>query len=236
MSIQSINIGSAPNDGTGDPLRTAFTKTNDNFVELYSNVSTLTASLNTVNSNVNTVQSNVTTLTTAVNAIQSNVTVLQNRAYGAYQSISNQYCNANTATAMLFEITDFAGGVTMTANSYIGLPNPGTYNLQFSVQTKNTGSAEDSLYIWLRQNNVDIVGSTGKVIVRGTQSGGSGEGITGWNFFVSSAVPNENIRIMWFAADETHTHFAAFPAQSATGSTPAIPSTASTVLTVNQIG
>jgi hypothetical protein len=137
---------------------------------------------------------------------------------------------------MLFEITDFAGGVTMTANSYIGLPNAGTYNLQFSVQTKNTGNVEDILYIWLRQNNVDIAGSTGKVIVRGTQSGGSGEGITGWNFFVRSTAPNENIRIMWFAADETHTHFAAFPAQSATGSTPAIPSTASTVLTVNQIG
>lgn len=32
---QIINIGSAPNDGTGDPLRTAFDKSNDNFSELY---------------------------------------------------------------------------------------------------------------------------------------------------------------------------------------------------------
>ena len=35
MSRQAINIGSAANDGTGDPLRTAFDKINDNFVELY---------------------------------------------------------------------------------------------------------------------------------------------------------------------------------------------------------
>jgi len=35
MAIQNINIGSAANDGTGDPLRTAFDKINDNFVELY---------------------------------------------------------------------------------------------------------------------------------------------------------------------------------------------------------
>lgn len=35
MSQQTINIGAAPNDGTGDPLRTAFDKTNDNFDELY---------------------------------------------------------------------------------------------------------------------------------------------------------------------------------------------------------
>ena len=35
MALQSINIGSSANDGTGDPLRTAFDKINDNFNEVY---------------------------------------------------------------------------------------------------------------------------------------------------------------------------------------------------------
>lgn len=35
MTQQIINIGSAPNDGTGDTLRVAFDKTNDNFNEVY---------------------------------------------------------------------------------------------------------------------------------------------------------------------------------------------------------
>jgi hypothetical protein len=35
MARQVINIGSSANDGTGDPLRTAFDKINDNFLELY---------------------------------------------------------------------------------------------------------------------------------------------------------------------------------------------------------
>jgi len=35
MAKQSISIGSSANDGTGDPLRTAFTKINANFTELY---------------------------------------------------------------------------------------------------------------------------------------------------------------------------------------------------------
>ena len=35
MAKQIINIGSAPNDGTGDGLRNAFTKVNSNFTELY---------------------------------------------------------------------------------------------------------------------------------------------------------------------------------------------------------
>jgi hypothetical protein len=36
MAKQTINIGTSPNKGNGDPLRTAFTKINQNFDELYS--------------------------------------------------------------------------------------------------------------------------------------------------------------------------------------------------------
>ena len=35
MARQTINIGTSPNKGNGDPLRTAFTKINNNFNELY---------------------------------------------------------------------------------------------------------------------------------------------------------------------------------------------------------
>ena len=36
MAKQTISIGTTANDGTGDPLRTAFTKANENFTEIYS--------------------------------------------------------------------------------------------------------------------------------------------------------------------------------------------------------
>jgi hypothetical protein len=45
MAKQTINIGTTANDRTGDPLRTAFTKTNSNFTELYANVATLNSSV-----------------------------------------------------------------------------------------------------------------------------------------------------------------------------------------------
>ena len=35
MARQNINLGTSPNDGEGDNLRTAFDKTNDNFIEIY---------------------------------------------------------------------------------------------------------------------------------------------------------------------------------------------------------
>jgi hypothetical protein len=36
MTQEIINVGAAPNDGEGDPLRTAFEKVNNNFSQLYS--------------------------------------------------------------------------------------------------------------------------------------------------------------------------------------------------------
>lgn len=41
MVKQTINIGVSPNDGSGDPLRTAFDKTNSNFNEVYTDLETI---------------------------------------------------------------------------------------------------------------------------------------------------------------------------------------------------
>lgn len=38
MALQTINLGTYPNDGTGDDLRTAFQKVNANLTELYSSI------------------------------------------------------------------------------------------------------------------------------------------------------------------------------------------------------
>lgn len=41
MTQLTINLGSYANDGTGDDLRTAFTKVNTNFTDLYSKINTV---------------------------------------------------------------------------------------------------------------------------------------------------------------------------------------------------
>jgi len=61
MARQGINIGSSANDGTGDPLRTAFDKINDNFVELYgsdNDINTLDANLDVNNFAITTGKTN----------------------------------------------------------------------------------------------------------------------------------------------------------------------------------
>ena len=61
MARQNINIGSSANDGTGDPLRTAFDKINDNFIELYggdNDLNTLDANLDVNNFAITTGKTN----------------------------------------------------------------------------------------------------------------------------------------------------------------------------------
>lgn len=51
-----INVGATPNDGTGDPLRDAMVKVNDNFNDLFSNAvvnTNLTVGNNSVNTFIN---------------------------------------------------------------------------------------------------------------------------------------------------------------------------------------
>ena len=60
MTQQIINVGNVPNDGEGDPIRTAFIKTNENFTELY-NIGGITGIANG-NSNINIAEDSVVTV------------------------------------------------------------------------------------------------------------------------------------------------------------------------------
>jgi len=52
MAQQIIDVGAVPNDGEGDPIRTAFIKTNDNFTELFAGGASTNIANGTSNVNV----------------------------------------------------------------------------------------------------------------------------------------------------------------------------------------
>lgn len=63
MVQQVINVGNVANDGDGDPLRTAFIKTNQNFTELF-NIGGVSGISNGT-SNVNIIEDSVITMSSA---------------------------------------------------------------------------------------------------------------------------------------------------------------------------
>lgn len=146
--------------------------------------------------------------------------------YGAFSSDQDQTATVNTATLMTFNTTDFANEVSISS-SQITVVNAGIYNLQFSVQFQNTDTAFQDVYIWLRQNGVDIPGSTGFVSIPNRHAGTDGHSIIGWNYFLNMAA-GDYIEIYWSVPNAAVTiqHLAA-------SGTPTKPSTQSVVATLS---
>jgi len=146
--------------------------------------------------------------------------------YGAFSSDQDQTAVANTATKMTLNTTDFANNVSISS-SEITVANAGIYNLQFSAQFQNTDTAFQDVYIWLRQNGVDIPGSTGFISIPNRHAGTDGHAIVGWNYFLSMAA-EDHIEIYWSVPNVAVTiqHLAA-------SGSPTKPSTQSVVATMS---
>lgn len=146
--------------------------------------------------------------------------------YGAFSSDQDQTATANTATLMTLNTVDFANGVSISS-SKITVASAGIYNLQFSAQFVNTDTAFQDVYIWLRQDGVDIPGSTGFISIPNRHAGTDGHAIVGWNYFLSMAA-NDYVELYWSVPNTAVTiqHLAA-------SGTPTKPSTQSVVATMS---
>ena len=148
--------------------------------------------------------------------------------YGAFSDFTSQTTTANTATLMALNTTDFSNTVTLVTSSKLTVANAGIYNLQFSAQLQNLDNAPQDVFIWLKQNGTDIVGSTGKVGMPARKSAGVPfHDIKGWNYFLSMNA-NDYVQIYWSTTNAAVT----IETYAASG-TPTKPSTASVVATLS---
>jgi len=90
MTQQIIDIGAAANDGTGEPLRDAFSAINDNFTQVWAN--------GPVNSNIQIANNTITTTTTNTNIVlkPNGIGTIQANA-AIIPSIDNVYDLGSTA-------------------------------------------------------------------------------------------------------------------------------------------
>lgn len=125
MAQQTINIGTVANDGTGDPLRTAFDKINDNFTELYSDESTAEVNSIVAGSGISVDQA---TGTVTVTNDSPDQTVTLTASTG--MSITGTYPNFTIASVIEGNAThtgDVTGSTALTiANDVIDYAKMGT--------------------------------------------------------------------------------------------------------------
>jgi len=120
LAKQTIGVGTSPNDGTGDPIRDAMIKVNDNFDEIYSSY-IAEGSVTTGNSTVNTVISNTGGL------VVSNSTV-STVANSSTFKIGNTTANSTLTGSQL----------NINGNSTLGSASVNTISLMLGNSTVNS--------------------------------------------------------------------------------------------------
>ena len=157
-----------------------------------------------------------------------------NNPYGAFQDSTDQTAaNTTTAYAVTFNTTDFTNGVTLSNSSRLNVAQAGIYNLQFSIQFKNTTNDGQDVDVWLRKNGTNIANSNSRFHLPARKSGGDPSHlIAALNFFVSLAA-SDYVEIMWRPTDVgvSLEHFAA----SSSPTRPAVPSAIATLSFVSNL-
>jgi hypothetical protein len=173
-----------------------------------------------------------------VNAIQSITSIMGgkyiNFPYGAFQDSTDQTAASTTvAYAITFNTTDFSNGVTLSNSSRLNVSNPGLYNLQFSIQFKNTTNDGQDVDVWFRKNGTNIANSNSRFHPPPRKSAGDPSHIiAALNFFVDMAA-NDYVEIVW-RTENTGVSIEAF-GTSTSPTRPAVPSVIATMSFVSNI-
>lgn len=153
-------------------------------------------------------------------------------------------------TRIVVQLTGTAGGTgtytvsasqTVTSTAMTGdLPSRvmvdqnGIYNVQFSAQFVNTTNDVQEIDIWFRKNDVDIADSNRQFGVKARKSTGTASRLIAATDFDLQLNKDDYFEMMWRVSD-SGVSLEHFPAVTASGTTPAIPATASIILTVTFI-
>jgi hypothetical protein len=151
--------------------------------------------------------------------------------YGAFQDTTDQTAaNTTTAYAVTFNTTDYSNGVYLSNSSRLNVRNYGIYNIQFSLQYKNTTNDGQDVDIWFRKNGTNVAASNSRFHMPARKSTGDPSHlIAAMNFFLEMNA-GDYVEVMWRTSD-VGVSLEHFP----TSTTPDRPSIPSAIVTLNYV-
>ena len=151
MSKNDVNIGASPDDGNGDPLRTAFNKLNNTLAEVYSGLgdgSDLSLSLTS-----NGILNVTTKVTSTATVTDDDATTLTTKGY-----VDSQFNTADTLPEVLTRGNTTGGSdIAVSAND----------DITFTDSSEAIFGTEADLKIYHNGTNAKIVNSTGDLNISG---------------------------------------------------------------------
>lgn len=132
----------------------------------------------------------------------SNVAEADSAPYGAFQDSTDQTAaNTTTAYAITLNTTDYSNGVYLSSGSRINVRNYGIYNIQFSLQFKNTTNDSQDVDVWFRKNGTDIAGSNSRFSMPARKSTGDPSHLIAAMNYVLEMNANDYVQVMWRVSD-----------------------------------
>jgi hypothetical protein len=151
--------------------------------------------------------------------------------YGAFQDTTDQTAaSTTTAYAVALNTTDYSNGIYVSNTSRINVRNYGIYNIQFSLQYKNTTNDGQDVDIWFKKNGTNVAGSNSRFHMPARKSTGDPSHlIAAMNFFLEMSA-GDYVEVMWRTTD-TGVSLEQYP----TSSSPDRPSIPSAIITASYI-
>lgn len=116
----------------------------------------------------------------------------------AAQDTTDQYAtNNNTPTKVLWNTLDSGSGFTLNVDSTATAAQSGVYKIDFSIQFSNTANAAHDAYVWLRVNNVDVVGSSSKFTLPARKSAGNPSHLVGYSSVTFEINAGDSVALWW---------------------------------------
>lgn len=205
MAQQIINVGSAPNDRTGEPWRDAFIKVNENTTELYKSFSSCVLVVNS--------QDDFPVSDTVSVTLEAGVTYIQGCSFtmtkyfraagGSFVGYNSGAVVTYTGTAPMFDVNRsslFTEGVTVScpnANVF-SLVGDGTGNIAHRLVARNIGIVDcvsfgsASQFTFISIDSVGIFDFSGSV---GFSASGAGGSLWDFNLFSIRGLDSGDIGI-----------------------------------------
>lgn len=133
--------------------------------------------------------------------------------YGAFSNNNGQTATSSATTDVVeFDSTEYSNGVYLSNTTRIYVRNPGVYNLQYSLQLKNSNNDFEYADVWFRKNGTDIANSASRFGLPARKSTGDPSHLIGaMNIFVdlnagdyieiAGSVSNVSVALEYLAAD-----------------------------------
>lgn len=159
----------------------------------------------------------------------------------AAQDTTSQLTIDNTATKVLWNTLDSGLGFTLNIDSTATATYTGIYKIDYSLQFANTDTQIHEAYVWLRVNNVDVIGSASKFSVPNKHGGIDGY-LVAYSSITFTMQAGDYVALYWATSKANvispaanGIYMEAYPAQTVPFAMPSIPSAIGSIVFVSGV-